>query len=183
MKFCFYPYNTHSLISCLKVKYIPFHVPLYHKCHPKLFSAFFFTTVKNSVFACPLRPSAVTLFPIMLFVKLYCFCCQSKDISAPVLNGVWTFHVWKDVSFPYSPDCLLFISPVWGISEVSSTPTFHGVQSASRPTPNLEDQGVPFIWVITLHLSGMEGPTSYATATQAPPLCQSKDTIEEDRRT
>jgi hypothetical protein len=36
---------------------------------------------------------------------------------------------------------------------------------ASRPTPNLEDQGILFVWLLTLDLSGLGGPTSsYATA-------------------
>ena len=58
---------------------------------------------------------------------------------------------------------------------------------ASQPTPSLEDQVSLFIWVITLDLSGMGGPTSsicysqhssrdHMTA-QAPPLRQSSDTF------
>jgi hypothetical protein len=35
----------------------------------------------------------------------------------------------------------------------------------SATTPNLEDQGILFVWVITFDLSGMGGPaSSYATA-------------------
>jgi hypothetical protein len=44
---------------------------------------------------------------------------------------------------------------------------FYGERSsASRPTPNLEDQGISLlVWIIPFDLSGMGGPTSsYATA-------------------
>jgi hypothetical protein len=38
----------------------------------------------------------------------------------------------------------------------------------ARPTPTLEAQDIPFVWVITLDLSGMEGPTrTYATSSLA----------------
>jgi hypothetical protein len=37
---------------------------------------------------------------------------------------------------------------------------FYGVRSASRPTPNLEDQGTPLVWVITFDLSGKGDPSS-----------------------
>jgi hypothetical protein len=38
----------------------------------------------------------------------------------------------------------------------------------SRPTPNLEDQVIPFVWLLLLVLSGLGGPTSsYATAGRA----------------
>jgi hypothetical protein len=37
--------------------------------------------------------------------------------------------------------------------------------SASRPTPNLEDQGIFLVWIIPFDLSGLGDPTSsYATA-------------------
>ena len=43
------------------------------------------------------------------------FSWESKDISSPVLNSVWMFHVPKVKSVSgYKPDCLLFINPVWG---------------------------------------------------------------------
>jgi hypothetical protein len=58
---------------------------------------------------------------------------------------------------------------------------------APRQTPNLEGQGIPFVWVITLYLSDMGGPTSSIryrqhsswdhVTTQAPPLRQSRDTF------
>jgi hypothetical protein len=36
---------------------------------------------------------------------------------------------------------------------------------ASHPTPNLEDQGSLFVWLLPLHLSGMgDATSSYATA-------------------
>ena len=62
--------------------------------------------------------------------------------------------------------------------------------SASRPNPNLEDQGISFCLGRHLDLSGMGGPTSsYATASsqdhmtmQAPSLHQSKGTIGEGER-
>jgi hypothetical protein len=43
---------------------------------------------------------------------------------------------------------------------------FYGVRlSASRPTPNLEDQGTALVWVITFDLSGKGDPSSrYPTA-------------------
>jgi hypothetical protein len=43
--------------------------------------------------------------------------------------------------------------------------SFYGVRLlVSRPTPNLEDQGI-FFWLLPLDLSGMGDPTSsYATA-------------------
>jgi hypothetical protein len=56
---------------------------------------------------------------------------------------------------------------------------------APRQIPNLEDQGIPFFWIITLDLSGMGGPTRSIryrqhsswnhVTTQAPPLRQSRD--------
>jgi hypothetical protein len=67
---------------------------------------------------------------------------------------------------------------------------------ATRQTPNMEDQVSLFVWVITLDLYGMEGPTSSISyrqnsfwdrvTTQAPPLRQSRDTfggrVQLDRR-
>jgi hypothetical protein len=60
---------------------------------------------------------------------------------------------------------------------------------APRQPPNLEDQGIPFCRVITLDLSGMGGPTSSIgyrqhsswdhVTTQAPPLRQSRDVIND----
>jgi hypothetical protein len=43
---------------------------------------------------------------------------------------------------------------------------FYGVRLlVSRPTPNLEDQGIPLVWPLPLDLSCMGAPTSsYATA-------------------
>jgi hypothetical protein len=58
---------------------------------------------------------------------------------------------------------------------------------ASSQTPNLEDQVILFVWVITLDPSGMGGPTNSIhyrqriswdhVTTQAPPLRQSRDTF------
>jgi hypothetical protein len=44
--------------------------------------------------------------------------------------------------------------------------SFYGVKLlVSRPTPNLEDQGALFVWLLPFDLSGMGVPTSsYATA-------------------
>jgi len=67
---------------------------------------------------------------------------------------------------------------------------FYGVGLlAPRPTPNLEDQGIPFRQgVVTLDLSGMGGPTSSIcycqhssqdhVTTQAPPLRQIRNTFD-----
>jgi hypothetical protein len=63
---------------------------------------------------------------------------------------------------------------------------FYGVGLlVPRQTPTLEDQGIPFCWIVTLDLSGMGGPTSSIRycqhssrdhlTTQAPPLRQSRD--------
>jgi hypothetical protein len=47
--------------------------------------------------------------------------------------------------------------------------SFYGVRLlVSRPTPNLEVQGIPFIWLLPLDLSDMDASTSsYATASIA----------------
>ena len=49
-------------------------------------------------------------------------------------------------SFSFQPDRLLFIDPLRGISDVSfQLQLFYGMRSASRPSPNVEDQGIyPF---------------------------------------
>jgi hypothetical protein len=54
-------------------------------------------------------------------------------------------------------------SIIWFLYNLRS---FYGVRMlASRPTPNLEDQGTLFVWLLPLDPSGMVGTTSsYATA-------------------
>jgi hypothetical protein len=48
----------------------------------------------------------------------------------------------------------------------ASQQTFYGVgASAPRPTPNLENQDINFVWVITFDLSVIGGPTSNYAAT------------------
>jgi hypothetical protein len=49
---------------------------------------------------------------------------------------------------------------------VSEQFSFYGVWLlVSRPTPHLEDQGILFVWLLPLDLSGMDASTSsYATA-------------------
>jgi len=55
------------------------------------------------------------------------------------------------------------------ILETSQQIYFYGLKSsASRSVPNLEDQGIPFVWVVTFDLSSREGHTcSYAMASIA----------------
>jgi hypothetical protein len=43
---------------------------------------------------------------------------------------------------------------------VSEQFSFYGVRLASRPNLNLEDQSIPFVWLLPLDLSGISGPTS-----------------------
>jgi len=58
------------------------------------------------------------------------------------------------------------IRPVFASIRFLNSAVFYGVRLlASRPTPNLEDQGVFLCLGSTFDLSGMGGPTSsYATA-------------------
>jgi len=43
---------------------------------------------------------------------MHCFRCDSRDICAPVLNRVRTFHLPKAESISLEPDRLLFINPL-----------------------------------------------------------------------
>jgi hypothetical protein len=63
--------KIHILSTAVKVKYIPFHAVIYHKCHPKLSGSFFFTTVKVCAISHPLCPSPATLFRITLQHQAY----------------------------------------------------------------------------------------------------------------
>jgi hypothetical protein len=82
----------------------------------------------------------------------------------------------------YSPGWALASS--WGLVTIY----FYGVGLlASRPTPTLRARVSLFVWIITLDLSGMGGPTSSIRycqhcsqdhlTTQASPLRQSRDTF------
>jgi hypothetical protein len=61
----------------------------------------------------------------------------------------------------------------------------YGVRSASLPTPNLDYQGIPFhLWQVPCEvpcswLHYRQRSSQDPSTTQAPPLCQSKDTIKE----
>jgi hypothetical protein len=70
------------------------------------------------------------------------------------------------VSFGLLNNLLPFFSPSETDYLVSEQFNFYGVRLlASRPTPNLEDQGIPLRLAPTLYLSGIGDPTSsYATA-------------------
>jgi hypothetical protein len=79
------------------------------------------------------------------------------------------FHRWyrKSIPFPSSQVVVYLLIPSEASLRFSEHRFFFsGVGSSpSRPTPNLEDQGVPFCLVITFDLSGLGDPaSSYATA-------------------
>jgi len=73
--------------------------------------------------------------------SLHSFSCDNKNVSAPVLNSFRTFHVPKVKPFSLH-------SYVSTLSEASlrffQHQRFYEVSSASGPTPNLEDQGIPY---------------------------------------
>jgi hypothetical protein len=78
----------------------------------------------------------------------------------------------KEIPCQYiSFSSLLALQPSMGLGLFHGfvTVDFSGVGSlAPRPTPNLEDQGLHFVWPIPFDLSGMGGPTrSYAPASIA----------------
>jgi hypothetical protein len=65
------------------------------------------------------------------------------------------------VSFGLLNSLPQFVSP-WFLNNLSF---YGGRLLASRPTPNLEDQGILFIWLLPLDLSGIVNPiSSYAIA-------------------
>jgi hypothetical protein len=61
---------------------------------------------------------------------------------------------------------LLALRPAAIVKSFSAVKAFYGMgPSTPRPTPNLEGQGILFVWIITFGLSGMGDSTSrYATA-------------------
>jgi hypothetical protein len=87
---------------------------------------------------------------------------------------------------------LLALQPCVGLGLLHGfvTVNFSGMWSlAPRPTLNLEDQELHFVWPLPFHLSGMGGPTrSYASASIAlrvsgarkPPLHDKAVVVEEE---
>jgi hypothetical protein len=121
----------------------------------------------------------------ILFLALHSLVDLSLFHKCPLL-----FLVLRLTSpIPYTCKLLIMLCclccSIWlPISEGSQDTYFLGVRlAASCPTPNLEDQFIPFCLGHHLDLSGMGGPTSsYATASIAlriirPPLHQSKGTF------
>jgi hypothetical protein len=99
--------------------------------------------------------------------------------------GLWPVEQDPSIFSYLSPTLSIIVK---SIQFLCSTCDFYCVGLlAPRQTPNLEDQGIPFVLVITLDLSGMGGPTSSIcycqhsswdhVITQAPPLRQSRDTF------
>jgi hypothetical protein len=94
--------------------------------------------------------------------------CQHSDTSSSSTGTTAHCELWP---FEQDPSIFSYLSPTLSIivKTIQLFPLFDFHNNkffycvgflAPRQTPNLEDQGIPFCWVITLDLSGIGGPTN-----------------------
>jgi hypothetical protein len=122
------------LINCLEIKYVPFHVPFNYKCHPKFSDS-------------PSLPlyNSVCDFIFIMSLSCHLVSCSARTV---VLQSCIMFEhsmYQKSIPFPCSQVVVFLLIPPEAYLRFFERKFFSGVGSSPpRPTPNLEDQGVPF---------------------------------------